>query len=83
MGTPGKCYIILAGTTVLSGGPNWEKYLREKNLCRQQSRSRRSTHNSFLGVLISYFHFLKIEALSYARIFKKKTTKPLVGLKVN
>ena len=25
----GKCYIILAGTTVLSGGPNWEKYLRE------------------------------------------------------
>ena len=24
MGTPGKCYIILAGTTVLSGGPNWD-----------------------------------------------------------
>ena len=21
---PGKCYIILVGTTVLSGGPKWE-----------------------------------------------------------
>ena len=24
MGAPGKCYIILAVTTELSGGPNWE-----------------------------------------------------------
>ena len=57
LGTPGKCYIILAGTTVLSGGPNWEKSWHGKNLCRQQSRRRRRrrrrrTDNSFLGVLI-------------------------------
>ena len=50
LGTRGKCYIILAGTTVLSGGPNWEKSSHEKNLCRRQSwSSRRSTHNLVLG----------------------------------
>ena len=27
---PEKYYIILAGTTVLSGGPNWEKSLHDK-----------------------------------------------------
>ena len=28
MGTPDKCYIILAGATVLSGGLNWELQAR-------------------------------------------------------